>query len=269
MSLVGPRPLLIEYLDRYSPRQARRHEVLPGITGWAQVNGRNALTWEQKFDYDVLYVDNVSLAVDIRILLKTLTRVACGGASRRTTASRCRSFTEARYDRHHAARSDRHAASAPSPRRPVATTTHGDVRALPSLDSRTVVRYRLHSCRCPDSRAGRAAPHPAGRAAVSPAAVRLRGATARPRRRRHIPRPWTRDAAASGVACPTIYRSTPTAVLLPLLSRHSPGRFIRAHATHRRHCQPARGARMRRRGHCARNRRSGVKSWLVCERNGC
>jgi hypothetical protein len=160
----------------------------------------------------------------------------------------------------------RHAAS-------VATTTHGDVRALPSLDSRTVVRYRLHSCRCPDSRAGRAAPHPVGRAAVSPAAVRLRGATARPRRRCHIPRPWTRDAAASGVACPTIYRSTPTAVLLPLLSRHFPGRFIRAHATHRRHCQPARGARMRRRGHCAPNRRSarvssGVKSWLVCERNG-
>ena len=77
MSLVGPRPLLIEYLDRYSPRQARRHEVLPGITGWAQVNGRNALTWEQKFEYDVLYVDNVSLAVDIRILLKTLTSVVC------------------------------------------------------------------------------------------------------------------------------------------------------------------------------------------------
>jgi sugar transferase EpsL len=77
MSLVGPRPLLIEYLDRYSPRQARRHEVLPGITGWAQVNGRNALTWEQKFEYDVVYVDNVSLAVDIRILLKTLTSVAC------------------------------------------------------------------------------------------------------------------------------------------------------------------------------------------------
>jgi sugar transferase EpsL len=77
MSLVGPRPLLIEYLDRYSPRQARRHEVPPGITGWAQVNGRNALTWEQKFEYDVWYVDNVSLAVDIHILLKTLTSVAC------------------------------------------------------------------------------------------------------------------------------------------------------------------------------------------------
>ena len=77
VSLVGPRPLLVEYLDRYSPRQARRHEVLPGITGWAQVNGRNALTWEQKFEHDVWYVDNVSLAVDIRILLKTLTSVAC------------------------------------------------------------------------------------------------------------------------------------------------------------------------------------------------
>jgi sugar transferase EpsL len=77
LSLVGPRPLLVEYLDRYSPRQARRHEVLPGITGWAQVNGRNALTWEQKFEYDVWYVDNVSLALDIRILLKTLTSVAC------------------------------------------------------------------------------------------------------------------------------------------------------------------------------------------------
>jgi len=77
MSLVGPRPLLVEYLDRYSPRQARRHEVLPGITGWAQVNGRNALTWDQKFEHDVWYVDNVSLAVDIHILLKTLASVAC------------------------------------------------------------------------------------------------------------------------------------------------------------------------------------------------
>jgi lipopolysaccharide/colanic/teichoic acid biosynthesis glycosyltransferase len=76
MSLVGPRPLLVEYLNRYSGRQARRHEVLPGITGWAQVNGRNALTWEQKFEYDVWYVENVSLAVDIGILLKTLASVA-------------------------------------------------------------------------------------------------------------------------------------------------------------------------------------------------
>ena len=57
LSLIGPRPLLVEYLDRYAPRQARRHEVLPGITGWPQVNGRNALTWEQKFEYDVWYVE--------------------------------------------------------------------------------------------------------------------------------------------------------------------------------------------------------------------
>jgi len=78
MSLVGPRPLLTAYLDRYTPEQARRHEVLPGITGWAQVNGRNALTWEQKFKHDVWYVDHWSLWLDLRILaitmLKTLTR---------------------------------------------------------------------------------------------------------------------------------------------------------------------------------------------------
>ncbi|NPV81715.1 MAG: sugar transferase, partial [Firmicutes bacterium] len=61
MSLVGPRPLLMEYLDRYTPEQARRHEAKPGITGWAQVNGRNALTWEEKFQLDVWYVDNWSL----------------------------------------------------------------------------------------------------------------------------------------------------------------------------------------------------------------
>jgi sugar transferase EpsL len=67
MSLVGPRPLLMEYLPRYSPEQARRHEVRPGITGWAQVNGRNAMTWEEKFALDVWYVDHVSLALDARI----------------------------------------------------------------------------------------------------------------------------------------------------------------------------------------------------------
>ncbi len=71
MSLVGPRPLLIQYLDRYSPEQARRHEVLPGITGWAQVNGRNALTWEDKFRLDVWYVDHRSFWLDIKILLLT------------------------------------------------------------------------------------------------------------------------------------------------------------------------------------------------------
>ncbi len=75
MSLVGPRPLLVEYLPRYSPEQARRHDVLPGITGWAQVNGRNALGWEERFRLDVWYVDHWSLALDAKILLLTLLRV--------------------------------------------------------------------------------------------------------------------------------------------------------------------------------------------------
>ena len=75
MSLVGPRPLLEHYLPLYSKRQARRHEVRPGITGWAQVNGRNAITWEEKFDYDVWYVDNISLWIDIKILLLTFIKV--------------------------------------------------------------------------------------------------------------------------------------------------------------------------------------------------
>ena len=75
MSLVGPRPLLIAYLERYTPEQVRRHEVLPGITGWAQVNGRNALTWEQKFALDVWYVDHRSFWLDIRILFMTLFKV--------------------------------------------------------------------------------------------------------------------------------------------------------------------------------------------------
>jgi lipopolysaccharide/colanic/teichoic acid biosynthesis glycosyltransferase len=75
MSLVGPRPLLVEYLPLYSTEQARRHEVRPGVTGWAQVNGRNALTWEQKFELDVWYVDNRSLCLDIRILLMTVRKV--------------------------------------------------------------------------------------------------------------------------------------------------------------------------------------------------
>jgi sugar transferase EpsL len=71
MSLVGPRPLLMDYLERYSPDQARRHEVKPGVTGWAQVNGRNALSWEQKFKLDVWYVDNQSLWIDLRIMFRT------------------------------------------------------------------------------------------------------------------------------------------------------------------------------------------------------
>jgi lipopolysaccharide/colanic/teichoic acid biosynthesis glycosyltransferase len=75
MSLVGPRPLLMEYLPRYSAEQARRHDVRPGITGWAQVNGRNALSWEEKFELDVWYVDHVSLKVDLRILVRTVSSV--------------------------------------------------------------------------------------------------------------------------------------------------------------------------------------------------
>lgn len=75
MSLVGPRPLLMEYLPLYSPEQNRRHEAKPGITGWAQVNGRNAISWEQKFQYDVWYVDNRSFLLDIKILLLTAKKV--------------------------------------------------------------------------------------------------------------------------------------------------------------------------------------------------
>lgn len=75
MSLVGPRPLLMRYLDRYTPEQARRHEVLPGITGWTQINGRNANTWEQKFRFDVWYVDHRSLGLDLKILLITFWKV--------------------------------------------------------------------------------------------------------------------------------------------------------------------------------------------------
>jgi len=72
MSLVGPRPLLVEYLQRYSPEQSRRHDVKPGITGWAQVNGRNALTWDQKFELDVWYVDHANLWLDLKILALTI-----------------------------------------------------------------------------------------------------------------------------------------------------------------------------------------------------
>lgn len=75
MSLVGPRPLLMEYLPLYSPEQARRHEAKPGVTGWAQINGRNAISWEDKFKLDVWYVDNQSLWLDIRILFMTVKKV--------------------------------------------------------------------------------------------------------------------------------------------------------------------------------------------------
>lgn len=75
MSVVGPRPLLVQYLPRYSPEQARRHEVRPGVTGWAQVNGRNAISWDEKFRLDVWYVDNRSLLLDLRIILLTVKKV--------------------------------------------------------------------------------------------------------------------------------------------------------------------------------------------------
>jgi lipopolysaccharide/colanic/teichoic acid biosynthesis glycosyltransferase len=75
MSLIGPRPLLMEYLERYTPDQARRHYVRPGITGWAQVNGRNAISWEEKFRYDVWYVDHCGLLLDVRILASTAIKI--------------------------------------------------------------------------------------------------------------------------------------------------------------------------------------------------
>jgi len=75
MSLVGPRPLLMRYLDRHTPEQARRHEVRPGVTGWAQINGRNAISWEQKIAYDVWYVDNLSLWLDLKILGLTVRKI--------------------------------------------------------------------------------------------------------------------------------------------------------------------------------------------------
>lgn len=75
MSFIGPRPLLVEYLEYYTPEQMRRHEVMPGISGWAQVNGRNAITWEEKFNYDVWYVDNVSFFLDLKIFLMTILKI--------------------------------------------------------------------------------------------------------------------------------------------------------------------------------------------------
>lgn len=88
MSLVGPRPLLPEYLHLYTPEQARRHDVKPGITGWAQVNGRNAISWEEKFKLDVWYVENQSLLLDLRILFKTVKKVVISeGISSDTTVT--------------------------------------------------------------------------------------------------------------------------------------------------------------------------------------
>lgn len=78
MSLVGPRPLLVEYLELYNSDQARRHEERPGVTGWAQINGRNTISWQQKFDYDIWYVDHLSFALDLKILFRTLWNVIRG-----------------------------------------------------------------------------------------------------------------------------------------------------------------------------------------------
>ena len=78
MSLVGPRPLLMDYLPHYSEQQIRRHEVKPGITGWAQINGRNLISWEEKFKLDIWYVDNQSLWLDIRIIILTVWKVITG-----------------------------------------------------------------------------------------------------------------------------------------------------------------------------------------------
>jgi lipopolysaccharide/colanic/teichoic acid biosynthesis glycosyltransferase len=75
LSLVGPRPLLIEYLPLYNPRQLRRHNMMPGITGWAQINGRNSISWEEKFELDIWYIENYSFILDVRILIITIKKV--------------------------------------------------------------------------------------------------------------------------------------------------------------------------------------------------
>lgn len=93
MSLIGPRPLLVEYLALYDNEQKRRHEVRPGITGWAQVNGRNAISWEQKFKYDVWYVDHISFALDIRIIMLTIKKVIKSEGISSATSATIEKFT--------------------------------------------------------------------------------------------------------------------------------------------------------------------------------
>jgi len=93
MSFIGPRPLLVDYLPLYTHTQLRRHEVLPGISGWAQVNGRNAISWEQKFEYDVWYVDNMSFALDIKICLLTIKKVLQPEGINSATAATMERFT--------------------------------------------------------------------------------------------------------------------------------------------------------------------------------
>lgn len=93
MSFIGPRPLLCEYLDYYNSEQMRRHEVRPGITGWAQVNGRNAISWEEKFSYDVYYVDNMSLMLDLKIVFKTIKNVLLHSGINSSEADTMEKFT--------------------------------------------------------------------------------------------------------------------------------------------------------------------------------
>ncbi|RXI38895.1 lipid carrier--UDP-N-acetylgalactosaminyltransferase [Malaciobacter mytili] len=93
MSFVGPRPLLVEYIDLYNDKQKRRHTVKPGITGWAQVNGRNAISWEEKFDYDIWYVDNQSFWLDIKILWRTFLKVAKRSGINSSTTTTMEKFT--------------------------------------------------------------------------------------------------------------------------------------------------------------------------------
>jgi lipopolysaccharide/colanic/teichoic acid biosynthesis glycosyltransferase len=92
MSIIGPRPLLVEYLTLYNPTQKRRHEVKPGITGWAQVNGRNAISWEQKFDYDVWYVDHISFFLDVKIFFLTIRKVFISEGINSQTAATMEKF---------------------------------------------------------------------------------------------------------------------------------------------------------------------------------
>jgi Sugar transferases involved in lipopolysaccharide synthesis len=93
MSVIGPRPLLVEYLPLYNSTQKRRHEVMPGITGWAQINGRNAISWEQKFAYDVWYVDNISFALDMKIVGLTIKKILYSEDINSATAATMEKFT--------------------------------------------------------------------------------------------------------------------------------------------------------------------------------
>jgi lipopolysaccharide/colanic/teichoic acid biosynthesis glycosyltransferase len=99
MSLVGPRPLLVEYLPLYSDQQNRRHEVRPGITGWAQVNGRNAISWEDKFRLDVWYVDNQSIALDLRILACTLIKAVLGSGVNQSSVVIAEKFMGTKHEK--------------------------------------------------------------------------------------------------------------------------------------------------------------------------